>query len=202
MIVHVGLPRTGSTFLQKEVFAKIGHLHNFLSDETLVGDIFYGDIDEFYSKMEGLKSEFGIERVIIVERKHMTWIPSLYKQYVKQGGRRSFEVWGRGLDQRWFDVEGIIEYLNDEVAEVISFDYEHLVRDPEEFIRLFCKYACINVPEYVLRSHNVSWSDKRTETMRLLNCMFWWYPKRLRFWYPDQYPPRWLLTKINYNHRL
>lgn len=111
IIIHIGYPKTGTTFLQEEVFPSIKDIsflksHNplkhtyrrnidykkvLISDEGLIGDLFQTytkgtPFDDFKAKMGLMKELFHQPTILISFRNHSGFIWSLYKQYLNQGG--------------------------------------------------------------------------------------------------------------------
>ena len=117
--VHLGLPKTGTTFLQRKIFPAwrqvryIGGLDSvrnlveradapvvLVSDESLwfqrpdSGDPYwteYGDLGVVRASLARIAGVFPGARAIVSLRRHSTYILSLYKQYLHQGGRRTLE---------------------------------------------------------------------------------------------------------------
>lgn len=121
--LHVGLPKTGTTFLQENVFPHFDELHLvrgyrpfrslfegaarrsiLLSDESLSGDPFGPRSGPghwaaaFSERMEILASLFPNAHVIVGFRRHADLIVSLYKQHLHQGGTRTLEQFWSGGD--------------------------------------------------------------------------------------------------------
>lgn len=193
MIIHIGLPRTGTTFLQKEIFAKT-NCDNFLSDENLFGDI-TNTIDTFFSQMEGIRNLYDDVRIILVLRDKEKWLKSIYTQYVKEGGYLKYDEWYKRFDKDFIDWELLLDYLKT-FNTVITMNYEDMLKDKKRFVKEFCQFAQINEPTWEDKKHNISWDERIVEANRILNAVFFWYPKTLRFWYPDQFPPRFIITRM------
>lgn len=114
--LHIGMPKTGTTFLQERVFPYFDELQLvrgyrpvrslfegeprqsiLLSDESLSGNPFAGDWAEaFESRMEVLASLFPQAHVVVGFRRHADLIVSLYKQHLHQGGTLTLDdFWPR-----------------------------------------------------------------------------------------------------------
>lgn len=120
---HVGLHKTGTTFLQQAVFPVLGDLHLVLqmqdvrhlfkarpdqqilvTHEGLSGHPFQGAWkEEFDTYMHGISRLFPESKCIIGFRRHDRLVRSLYKQYLQEGGTQEpdflFAVDGSGLIQ-------------------------------------------------------------------------------------------------------
>ncbi len=102
---HVGLPKTASTFLQRNVFPKFRGIrfikkHDFKRRDQLIGQ---GGAERVLLSIElSLDHSGGIGKVkdvaakyphtypIIVLRKHTRWLQSKYKYYLRKHGDRDF----------------------------------------------------------------------------------------------------------------
>ena len=109
LYIHIGLHKTGTSFLQKAVFPILQNtrtmlgwdsLRSFLnlssspaknilvSDESLCGQFDGGRwMEEFEDQVERIKSLVKVHGVIIGFRRHDELILSLYKQHLQKGGR-------------------------------------------------------------------------------------------------------------------
>jgi hypothetical protein len=123
VFLHIGAPKTASTFLQKEIFCwwpsmeyrndlwlsylvlmKKGRKY-LISNETLMGRPWNRDPRADFSWrgergiiIEGLSRLFPRAQILVCFRKHADFVLSLYKQYLHEGGTSY-------LDD-FFDVEG------------------------------------------------------------------------------------------------
>ncbi len=100
---HVGLSKTASTYLQNRFFNKLRGInyignHNYKNyvqilresndDKVLVSREFDRQFDVEVERFAGL---YPNAKVIIVLRRHDSWLASQYKRYVKNGGSKTFE---------------------------------------------------------------------------------------------------------------
>lgn len=132
VILHIGLHKTGTTYLQRVLFPELPGLVSLvsafrfrdlaaaaarsnrilISDEALCGLPFRSQrswLDEFRATVRGLAGLFPRAHVIIGVRRQDGMLLSLYKQYLHEGGtepiERFFDVRAnRGL-LRWQDLE-------------------------------------------------------------------------------------------------
>jgi hypothetical protein len=111
MVLHIGLHKTATSFLQRRVFPRLEGVAFagyppmggqtvklvarrarrdaplLLSDENLSGHPFRGRwIEEFEESVRGLALLFPEARVIVGFRAHGSWLVSVYKQYLNKGG--------------------------------------------------------------------------------------------------------------------
>lgn len=107
VIFHVGLPKTASTFLQRNVFPHLKHIHyvkkhDFRRHEKIVEKSPYHRVllsTEFnphpgnpraQKKLDRIKRNFKYIYPVIVLRKHSSWLKSKYKYYIRKHGSYSF----------------------------------------------------------------------------------------------------------------
>lgn len=105
IVLHIGLPKTGTTFIQNAVFSKLPvttlrgwHKHRdimncdfgkpiIISDQTLSANPFGKDyFNKFKENMMNIKILYGNPYIIFGVRKHEDFLYSLYIQYLYQGG--------------------------------------------------------------------------------------------------------------------
>ena len=108
IILHVGMHKTGTTYLQKKIFNNFPDvdfcvgwssirtiLNNFsnndfpllISDEEFSGKPFQKEyLNTYYSNIANINRIFRFPKIIIGFRGHSDFVTSLYKQYLQQGG--------------------------------------------------------------------------------------------------------------------
>ena len=172
IFIHVGLPKTGTTYLQKYVFPKIKNItyvsplntsmpNYILSVETddkpiLISDE-YLSIHHFidakghlhpsrYTILDNLKKLFPDANIILVLRKKEDWLNSFYVQYLKSVYRPtiSFEEFKRKLEENGtLDFEEYIDYLQKNFERVLVLNYEELKENPYQFVKKICDFMDI-----------------------------------------------------------
>ncbi len=100
---HVGLAKTGSTFLQKNVFPKLHGIkyistHKYKNCIDLIIKekhkkiLISREFDrQFEKEVKWFTSHFPNTKIIVVFRRHDQWISSQYKRFVKNGYSLSFD---------------------------------------------------------------------------------------------------------------
>ncbi len=103
LFFHVGLAKTGSTYLQNKFFHKlkgIGYIHTskFYRYNDIIAKsnenrlLFSREFDrQFFDETLKIAEKYPYAKIIIVLRSNEKWIASQYRRYVKNGGSRSFE---------------------------------------------------------------------------------------------------------------
>lgn len=165
---HLGLHKTGTTFLQNKYFAKlpityykggqsfIKVIESFsntndkilISDENFSGQLFSGKKREQLFKMvHSIKAIHPNAKVIIGFRKHSDFVLSAYKQALHQGDTLSFKsfynIQNDGiLKNRDLNFQETIELLKSIFSDVFIYTISD-VRDLELFNKEFSKFIDI-----------------------------------------------------------
>lgn len=126
-VLHLGFHKTGTTFLQEEIFPLLAdtlltRAHHDIwkkcendtsnvwlhSDESISGSLWSSEdsyIQSFHRRTTNFCSIFEPKKIIVTVRPSEKWLPSLYKQYLHEGGTIA--------PDSFFDpIDGVIQ-LND-----------------------------------------------------------------------------------------
>lgn len=173
LVVHIGLHKTGTTFLQEQIFPNIESYQlirgwnsiremvsvydkskTFLiSDEGLSGDFINGSYkNSYFNNISMIRELFVNPKIIVGFRRHDQFILSLYKQYLHQGGHENFE--------NFFDLNNNclispseiyytprIEKLEEIFGEVFVYTQETLSNRQPEFIKALSEFLQIEETE-------------------------------------------------------
>ena len=140
-VIHVGLPKTATTYLQKEVFEGFTHI---LSCETLSGRT-YRDRELF---AYGIHAKYGSEiKVLVGLRSKDKLIRSLYNQSVKSGYNfHGFNYWYNYIfDKKLVDYVSYITLLNSLFKSVYVYNFEDFIKNPDDTVKHICKF--LDIPE-------------------------------------------------------
>lgn len=187
--IHLGLPKTATTFLQKNVFRYSKDLHYvtkipfssetkkksiLISNEAISGSPQAGKTVERRNKIVKTLSQMYPEAGIIIGiRNKQKWIQSLYKQYIKQGGIKKFDDWYDEIfDQRHLDFDGYLSLLESLFPKIYVYQLEDFKKDNEKEIKDLCDFLDIAVPDYDTEPMNVSLDENNIENIRKMNHMF------------------------------
>lgn len=111
-VLHIGLHKTGTTYLQEFVFPKLEGIHYsigwrafrnlfnakegqriLVSDEGMSGNFKSGRwLKEFEKNLHIMQDLCGDPKIIIGFREHGKFLSSIYKQYLHEGGTEDFGV--------------------------------------------------------------------------------------------------------------
>lgn len=210
LIIHVGLPKTATTFLKKNIFSAIKNANymskldfgtklyddkvNIVSAEHMSGEMFtQGNSDKRFIIADRLKLCFPDAKIIVGIRGSTSWLHSLYSQYVKEGGVYCYNDWYLKLfDEQYLNYGVYINYLKKLFKDVHIYQFEELKKDVCRSVKDMCDFIGVSVPCFENKKYNVSLSDRQLGVLRLLNRMF-----RSRQ-NPDGYLPRHKKWNVRY----
>ena len=167
VIIHIGMHKTGTSFLQKEVFPKLentfyAHNNQFFvpwkeqlpinSDNMLLSyEGFSGFpwdnkqsrnnwLQSFDLNIKQLKKFFPDAIIIIFFRKHGDLITSLYKQYLHEGGELCFnDFYGDNkiIDKKDLNIKHRLDFIKDNFNKVYFLNYQSFLEIGTDYLRHF-----------------------------------------------------------------
>jgi len=152
-MVHVGLHKTGTSWLQFELFPKLPV--NIISNELLSGrpmrltidDII--DTNERYHYAKEIKYKYGDVKILLGIRNKPELMNSLYSQYLKGGGTMIWSIWKHTyLNWSYLNYEAYIQYLSNKFSDVKVYRYEDFRDRKEQFVKELCDWLGCDVPKY------------------------------------------------------
>lgn len=192
---HVGLPKTGSTFLQRNVFPKFNDIrfikkHDFKHrdriieqsnhDKILMSIEINPDVRGGLEKLQDVSQKYPRTYTIIVLRRHGSWLKSKYKYYLRKHGTRKLEQYfdldGRGIlepkNLMFYPKIKLLEYLF-EPQPLVLFQ-EELKENPLATIDILADYMGISYNRNAIKFQTVkrSYSPKQLKKVRRFNR---WY---------------------------
>lgn len=177
---HIGMMRTATTYLQKDVFPYLSDIHyvkknhfkkadkiiaKCSSDRFLLSYEFHNH--EFYTNLERFALKYPEARIIIVLRRHSNWIISHYKRHVKNGYSKSFqEYFDVENDEGWWKKDDLVFFKR---LKWIENRFEHpplvlfqedLKADPTGFLNQIFEYTHTKPAQKLsFQPRHVSYSD-------------------------------------------
>ena len=185
--VHVGYPKTGTSFLQLEVFPKIREGNRdicIISRENLIGDCFSLDVSDMGAIVRLIKKFYPDAKIILGIREIGGMLVSLYSQYVKEGGHlKQKDFFKQKINMERYNHKRYIGMLYDLFGEsnVFVYDFKDFKDDIDSVIFSLCSFIGCDVPSYDKSNrYAVRWNDKQIGLMRMAQRYKWvWNP---RFW--------------------
>ena len=159
---HVGLAKTGSTFLQNNFFPKLKNIkyistHKYRRCIDIINNTNYDSYlisREFDRQLEGevkkILNHFPETKIIIVFREHKKWISSQFKRFSKNGYHFKFEdfynntnsgYW-KNEDMIYIDKINIIKKYSKYDPLVLNFD--ELKINPHSYLTKISEYTKSN----------------------------------------------------------
>lgn len=187
LIIHIGFPRTATSYLQQHIFPGIEEVHyvdrfdvsmlgagydyffnvdaakkqlndllcdkkNIISNEALVGSIWLKFVNSkmYADRLHAVKSD---AKIIITVRNQVDFLPSLYVQYIKEGGVKNF--------QRFSNIRcgncGISKKIDDYTVNLDMFLYSKLI---DYYVSLFGRENVLVLPFELLVEDSMLFFDK------------------------------------------
>jgi hypothetical protein len=192
IVIHVGLHKTGTTFLQKEVFPKLGDINyieevgldislvsdklNLISNENLDGGSYrlFNKAEKRFAIANNLKKLFPDAKIVLCLRNKESWLKSAWKQYVIAYKSYSFSEYRETLDPHFLDHEKYVRHLKGLFREVHVCWFEDLVSNPQDFVKELCFFMKVQVPENIdySKKHNTGITDTQIQFIRLYDKLF------------------------------
>ncbi len=190
MYFHIGLHKTGSTFLQRNVFPYIKGIDNYFA--TNIGKFKFGntysgktlvskenlsgmphksnDINVRAQRMYRIKMYYPDANIIVMIREK-DWKESLYSTYVKGGGTLTYDEWENQIfNYDYADFYYYIKALKANFNRVLVLSYEDFKIDNDYIIRKICDFMGVEFPHNYNRTKiGLSLSNNRLKVVRTLN---------------------------------
>jgi len=197
IFIHVGLPKTGTTFLQRKVFPKmdvnfickenlatvnLSKKINLISDEELSFKIDMFGINK-YEVADRIHKLFPDAKIIVVFRDKESWLKSMYNQYLKSFYRpyMPFEKYKEIMIKMGaFDFKKYEDYLKTLFPEVLVLQFEDMKKDIYGFVSKICDFVGVDMPEFDPKPINVSLNKKQLAFIQFVkarNIPLWWKKK-------------------------
>ncbi|PNX47580.1 MAG: hypothetical protein BV457_05425 [Thermoplasmata archaeon M9B1D] len=149
MIIHIGLHKTGTTFLQRQVFAYINK--DIISEESLSGYPINSSKIEYEKRMMllmGIHRMYGRKtKIILGVRDKDSWTKSCYNQYIYGGlgGFYNYKKWFDNVfDKRLLDFDSYISFINNNFDNVFIYNFEDFVKDKHKVIQEMLKFMGVD----------------------------------------------------------
>lgn len=178
---HVGLAKTGSTFLQKNFFPYLKNIkyvstHDYINSIDIINKTNYKSYlisrefdKQFEREIKKFISYFPDTKIIVVFRRHDQWIASQYKRAVKNGWYLDFKnyyninnkgIW-KNSDLTYMNKLKIIKKYSKSKPLILKF--EELKKDPFNYLNKISNYTDSKYlkTEISLKTVHKSYSEKQ-----------------------------------------
>ena len=183
---HVGLGKTGSTYLQKKVFPKLKGIryistHHYKQSKKILEStndekvLVSREFDrQFEEEVRWFTKDYPEARIIIVFRRHDQWIASQYKRHVKNGFFYSFQDFFDIKNDNGFWKKKELDYSSKLriiqeccVHPPLVLDYDELMTDPFSYVQKITDYMGVAPLEKVpVEKVHQSYSEKQLLVLR------------------------------------
>ena len=184
---HVGLGKTASTYLQYKVFPKFTGVHyiqrtqyknvdkiiaNSNSNKYFVSNEFDR---QYFKELKKISTTYPEAKIIIILRRHASWMASQYRRKVKNGYPFSFTqyfdvendkgLWNRDEADYFKKIEFAEERL---FSKPLVLFYEDMRKDPLDFFRRIAEFigAYFDSTQISLAAKHKSYSEKQLKVVR------------------------------------
>ena len=188
---HIGLHKTGTTFLQRQVFPYIKGINYYgtdtkekfgwptiitkktvVSKERLSGEPYCSPLDDREYILDGIKIKYPNAKIIVCLRDKNSWVKSLYSTYIKDGGTLSELDWVMKVFNISYLEQG--EYVKRlwhifGMSNVLVLYYKDFKNNKHKFIKDICDFMQVDMPQYEDKIVGKSLSAKLLKVIRLLN---------------------------------
>jgi len=190
IIIHVGMPRTGTTYIQNNYFKQTPGLHyhrnasiefeplsgkNIWSNEDFSGKPYIKSKWDRYSNYAGLKRRFPDAKMILGLRNQEDLHRSMYTLFIKNGWIKSFDEAKEILEYK-YNVKEVKELFLEvfEDNEKYIYHYEDFRRDNLMIVQEIYDFMEIDLPDIIpSKPMNVGWTEKQItffqNTNKLIN---------------------------------
>lgn len=186
IVIHIGMHKTGTTFLQQEVFSKIPNINyqnkinlstkveegkiNLFSDENLDGGSYrlFAKNENRINILKNLHTLFPNAYIILCIRNKKTWLYSAYKQYIVAYKSCTFEEYKERLDKGFLDFDEYIKKLDKLWFDnVYVCHFEDLKRNPKQFVKGICDFIGVEPPKFKNKKVYKGITDGQVKFIRL-----------------------------------
>ena len=190
VVFHLGLHKTGTSFLQKNIFPYLENVcfidrpyfnHPYFDIEldkekiNVISGERYSGVPHLLMKnsrfiiAKNLKILFPDARIIIGIRETQSWLGSCYTEAVKQGCFFSYNEWFEKLDSSYLEIDEYIIFLKELFPEVFIYNMEDFIRNKSGVIENMCNFIGCSVPDYRDEIINMRLSKTQLKTFKYLN---------------------------------
>jgi len=183
VIIHIGLQKTGTTFIQEEIFKRINVRYvrniNFtnlcfkrdkktiIANEALSGNPYSDKVDRF-RVIDALHKLFPNAKIIVGYRDSFDMIKSLYSQYIRNGGCDKYDIGNTIVD--YTNNKKYIEHIQSLFKDVFVYNYNTDIKvDKKQFIKRLCDFIGEPVPKYKDKRYRVRLKPYQLKTMAFIN---------------------------------
>jgi len=181
-ILHIGMQRTGTTFLQHELFPKLkmryispeffkyGHVgtlveyYNYIlkkdtlvSDENICCDMWNKE-DTRFERLEILNKLFPHAKIIFATRDKEALKKSWYKKSIGVGATWSYGEFLQQINLNLFEYESYVKEIENRFSDVYVYRFEDFKKNPEKIIEEICNFIGVETPKIEKEAYKRKWN--------------------------------------------
>lgn len=190
IFIHIGMHKTGTTFLQTLIFPKIPNINyqtkvdlttpvvedkiNLFSDENLDGGSYrlFASAKQRNTILANLHNLFPSAKIILCIRNKDKWLQSAYKQYIVAYKSCSFEDYVHRLDPELYNTANLISIINRTFDDFYVCYFEELQKNPQKFVKGICDFIGVEVPQFENKVVYKGITDWQVKFIRLFDSIF------------------------------
>ena len=189
--IHFGLCKTGTSFLQHEIFPKIPNINflyaknqgdilrfrekphciNLISHEELSGKPYVtkNTDDIRFIVADRMKAMFPTAKALIGIRELDPWLRSCYKQSIIGGNDKSYSDWCNTINRDYWNIKAYLLHIKKLFPEVYVYTMHDFITDNERIIQEICSFLGTEVPPHKQKLVNRSLTDGQVKVLRFIN---------------------------------
>ena len=188
--LHIGLHKTGTSFLQREIFPKMKEIdfryhRKYIYDISVCSDktkILFSDENysvsmphyrhmyECEDALLNFKKLFPDAKIIIGTRNKDKWLYSCYCQFVKgNGGYISYTEYLKKYEKDILDFDEYVAEVKSLWSDVFVYDFSEFRKDSHKVIKSMCDFMGCSVPTYENNKVNVKLNKNQILLLRTMN---------------------------------
>ena len=179
-IIHLGFPRTATTFLQTQIFAKLKdtittryitpYINYNAYNTHIISDERYSWYQTRHTILEQLKQNYPDAKIILGNRDIETIKHSLYSHLIGKGLPMLYSTWEK---QQPTENETYISHIKQLFKQIYIYEYEDFKQDKQKIIKEICNYIGEPVPEYENKVINKRYKTDNLEIIPYLNTILY-----------------------------
>ena len=189
MILHIGYPKAGSSFIQDEILSR-GKYNHIISNEGMGFDWIIESPQEICAVKAKNASEYyhHSSRIIIVARNPGEWLESWWRHQTRSLSCLGCMPLHKAIKTEFFSRQiaphlypsNVEQEFRKYFRDVKVIPFSLLKKNPSEFVRMFCEYAEIEIPSGInYRKVNFSRSHIWCWIQMVMNAVWaQWGPRK------------------------
>ena len=190
---HLGLEKTGSTFLQYSIFnnlkgiryhrkSRFKYFPKLLSKYPTEKHLFTFETDaELFNTVDIVAEKIPEANIILILRRQDSWLSSKYNYHIRKHGRTPFSKFldlrndDGFLKKESFYLKPKIEYIESKIkGKILFLNYHELKHDPEQYVQRITSFlgAELKPGTDVINPRKKAWTLKQNRVVFAFNKFY------------------------------